>query len=376
MSTSPITLDFSKAQSLQRNAPGNVSLDFSKAQNLEWKPQKKYLPGREFGMEVAKGMGLDAEKIKNAEDEGGQEAALKEIGSQVFEGLSGFASKVVHDPFNIAQPIHGMASSVEQAIKEKSPGQLMGAVSTILGGAQAKETASTAASAAREGIGEAIHTPEGELTPGAKLAGKVAGGAAGAGIGSLVGHEYLGAAAGYKLGPSLIDTLFPESEASSAARETFQKTKEFTEAQEAAQKMNEKFDKAKAVAARIAARNAPKAPTPSPFEGMTPSTAPAGSAWESGTPQGSPTLFPQKNVQMVEKFSSPEPSRIQQPGSTPPNIKVTYQSVPGVQLLEKVMKGDAFAIREWQRRGLPLPANVKFMVEGGAGTTPWRNPEQ
>src|SRR5690349_21735096 len=175
---------------------------------------KKYLPGRQFGMEVAKGMGLDAEKIKAAEDSGGQEAALKEIGSQVFEGLSNFASSVARDPFNVTQPLHGMASSVEEAIKAKSPGRLMGAVSTILGGAESTEKVGQV----RGKIGEAIHTTEGDLTDTAKLAGKVGGGFAGAGVGSMVGHEYLGAAAGYKLGPSLLDKLFPESTASTEAR--------------------------------------------------------------------------------------------------------------------------------------------------------------
>jgi hypothetical protein len=60
------------------------------------------------------------------------------------------------------------------------------------------------------------------------------------------------------------------------------------------------------------------------------------------------------------------------PGSEPPDVKVTYQSVPGESLFEKVMTGDMNAVREWQRRGLPLPENVKFMVED-TGVRPWRN---
>ena len=91
-----------------------------------------------------------------------------------------------------------------------------------------------AGSAAREGIGGAIHTPEGELTPGASLTGKVAGGAAGAAIGSTIGHEYIGAMAGYKLGPSLMDRLFPEPAEQVAARSNFQNTQQIAEAQEAA----------------------------------------------------------------------------------------------------------------------------------------------
>jgi hypothetical protein len=71
----------------------------------------------------------------------------------------------------------------------------------------------------REAIGGAIHTPEGDLTSGAKLTGKVAGGSLGAAAGSAVGHEYLGAVAGYKLGPSLMERLFPEPKTVAEARE-------------------------------------------------------------------------------------------------------------------------------------------------------------
>ena len=102
---------------------------------------KKYLPGRGFGMEVAKGMGLDAEKIAAAEEAGGQWAGAKEIGGQVLSGVGKFIGSVAKDPFNIAQPLHGMASSVEQAIKERSPGQFLGASAAILGGAEGAEKA-------------------------------------------------------------------------------------------------------------------------------------------------------------------------------------------------------------------------------------------
>lgn len=112
-----------------------------------------------------------------------------------------------------------------------------------------------AAGMAQDAIGESIHTPEGELTPGAKMAGKVGGGAAGAAAGSLVGHEYLGAAAGYKLGPSLLDRMFPEPDATAAARETFQNTKEIAESQEAALKEAER----RANAERITTSRATKA---------------------------------------------------------------------------------------------------------------------
>src|SRR3974390_612160 len=105
MSTSPVTLDFSKAQPVSRD----VQLDFSKAQPIEQTPPKKYLPGRQFGMDVARGMGLDADKIAAAEDSGGQGEALKEIGGQILEGLKSLAK----DPL---LPITGTASNFEQAV--------------------------------------------------------------------------------------------------------------------------------------------------------------------------------------------------------------------------------------------------------------------
>jgi hypothetical protein len=78
-------------------------------------------------------------------------------------------------------------------------------------------------------------------------------------------------------------------------------------------------------------------------------------------------------IKFVSKFETPEESNIVQPGSSPPNVKVTYQSVPQAELKAKVMTGDRNAILEWQRRGLKLPDNVGFMVEGEASPLAWRN---
>jgi hypothetical protein len=70
-----------------------------------------------------------------------------------------------------------------------------------------------AAHSAREGIGEAVHTPEGELTP---LTKKLSG-AAGAGVGATIGHAtpipggaMAGAYLGHELGPSLMEKAFPK----------------------------------------------------------------------------------------------------------------------------------------------------------------------
>lgn len=114
----------------------------------------------------------------------------------------------------------------------------------------------------------------------------------------------------------------------------------------------------------------PEAPPPSPFSGMM-STSPSE---VSGLPaatvrQASEPVQP--NVQYVTKFA-PQKGLVQDPNSPPPDVRVTYQSVPQADLQRLVMSGDRNAILEWQRRGLQLPENVGYMVEQGAGNLPWR----
>lgn len=122
----------------------------------------------------------------------------------------------------------------------------------------------------------------------------------------------------------------------------------------------------------------PKAAKPTQglsFEGQS-STAPG------ALPQGEPTPFtggtePTTSTgpvqpSFVKSFTQPK-GKIVEPGSEPPDVKVTYQSVPQPDLLKMVKGGDSAAIKEWQRRGLQLPPNVGYMVESGAGTLPWRN---
>jgi hypothetical protein len=61
-------------------------------------------------------------------------------------------------------------------------------------------------------VGEAIHTPTGELKPIAKYVGQIGGGAAGGAYGALHASPYealVGGAAGYKFGPKLIEGAFP-----------------------------------------------------------------------------------------------------------------------------------------------------------------------
>ena len=116
-------------------------------------PPKKYLPGREFGMDVARGMGLDADRIKSAEDKGGQGEALKEIGSQVLEGLKG----VLKDPLS---PLSSASSNFEEAVKSGSPGKIIGALSTILGGAEAAEKGTSVAGKMVKALPSAEHAAQ------------------------------------------------------------------------------------------------------------------------------------------------------------------------------------------------------------------------
>lgn len=78
-----------------------------------------------------------------------------------------------------------------------------------------------AASEARGRIGESIRTPEGKLKTIPKATAQVAGGVGGAALGAPLGHEYVGAAAGYKLGPTLLESFFPDPNAELRARGAF-----------------------------------------------------------------------------------------------------------------------------------------------------------
>ena len=87
---------------------------------------------------------------------------------------------------------------------------------------------------------------------------------------------------------------------------------------------------------------------------------------------------PPRSVEYVNKYGSPSspPTEglIVRHDSPPPPRKVTYQSAAQPDLLKKVMSGDRDAIAEWDRRSLPRPPGVGFMVEPSAPNIPWGKP--
>lgn len=85
-------------------------------------------------------------------------------------------------------------------------------------------------------------------------------------------------------------------------------------------------------------------------------------------PPDAPSQTPAGNAIPQAPRPAPRAPRAQAPSIVSPNspappTNVTYQSVPQDALLNRVRSGDRAAITEWQRRGLPLPPNVRFMVE-------------
>ena len=115
-----------------------------------------------------------------------------------------------------------------------------------------------------------------------------------------------------------------------------------------------------------------KMPSPSKGIGPTTFTVNRPEITEVGIPRATAPM-PSREIQFVKSFERPEAPRIVEPGSPAPDVKVTYQSVPQPDLKRLVMTGDKDAILEWRRRGLQLPENVGFMIEGSAENRPWRN---
>lgn len=75
--------------------------------------------------------------------------------------------------------------------------------------------------AARRAISENIYSPQGTLKPGYRTASQLGGAVAGGAHGAVSGHPYeaiVGAGAGYKLGPSIMESMFPNPDADLMAK--------------------------------------------------------------------------------------------------------------------------------------------------------------
>ena len=95
-----------------------------------------------FERDVMAGMGFDPAKVESA---GGSLGQWKEVGKEAVSGIPAWLSRTAKDPFHIADPLHAMASGIENAIKEKNPGKLMGALSNVAMGMEAPEAGSAVA---------------------------------------------------------------------------------------------------------------------------------------------------------------------------------------------------------------------------------------
>lgn len=157
-----------------------------------------------------------------------------------------------------------------------------------------------AISGTREAIGGAIRDSEGDLKPHAKVAAQLAGGGVGGAVGSALGGTEVGAIAGYKAGPSMMESLFPEPKSAVEARAQAEAYQAKAEDLIRRGKEQDVLDRKAATAAKAAAKSAP---APSPFGNATSTaTAPSGNTPVPATnaysqlpavPKGKPTPFPE-----------------------------------------------------------------------------------
>lgn len=130
----------------------------------QFPPPKQPSAADRFGMETARGMGLDPEKISSAYSEGplgtkGTKGQLLEIGKEAATGAGNWLLNVAHDPVHLLDPLHAAASGIttaaglpdigsaldRNAYHAPNPGRLLGATATVLGSAEgAPEVARTA----------------------------------------------------------------------------------------------------------------------------------------------------------------------------------------------------------------------------------------
>jgi len=297
----------------------------------------------------------------------------KELGNIGGTGILGMLfgeNGLLRHPFEFGKSITG-ANQAAEDIENKNwkglPGDIAGGVTNLAMFKKPVEAGgqdlAAAARNAKVGIADVVRTPENKLTPATKAVARIGGAAAG----HALGVPGAGELAGIFTGPSLADAFLPKR-----PELTNFYGGAYTEMEPLAGQvipMTKSPYYAKFQAARKAV-NAPEVRT-SPFEGMIATDKPIGNAQLPSAVGPPSALGP--TIQLVDKFSAPGKAKIVSAESEPPDIKVTYQSVPQPDLLRMVKAGDRTAINEWQRRGLQLPENVGYMVESGAGKLPWRN---
>jgi hypothetical protein len=269
----------------------------------------------------------------------------------------------------LAQAVGADVPGMERAAAAGDPsgvlGHTVGSIAPIAAAELAHQAIPPAVSGIRSSIGEAIHTPEGALTPGAE---------------ALI-HPT-------KLAEYAVNKMFPESPATIAAREDFLNAKTITDAHEAAIKENAIKD---ARAARVqaqqqkaeAAKNA--APTYTP---------PAHTEIPLGSPEypGQNMPIPLKLTAAQQELLRPAPPsntaqvpvpskgiRIYGPESPAPSINKTYVSYSGDALVEMAKKGDINAIRELIRNPRGIDINnipgVRYLIEQGRKGEVYGGPE-
>jgi hypothetical protein len=229
---------------------------------------------------------------------------------------------------------------------------------------------------ARDAIGLALRDEAGALKPAVKATARVAG----AGLGHLSGLPGIGEVGGFLAGSPLADAIIPKRPfdiptkgASVGAPlpgvdEFYENRGKDLMTRETAQRL---VERRAATDKRFAGRT--ELPE-NPFGNATPTNVVHGNT---EVPSFGGPAAPKPEVQFVNKFAPPEPPQkglIVSPDTPPPPRKVTYQSAAQPDLLKKVMSGDREAIAEWDRRSLPRPPGVGFMVEPSAPTIPWGRP--
>lgn len=292
------------------------------------------------------GMGVEAKQAA-AEQSGAADARRKAQGAGlVYRTAAAAVSPIAN--------VEGMEQAAEQGdtsgvIGHMAAGQTMAASPLIAEGAVRGVKAAVPAGweSATNALRPRIFTPEGGLTPWA----------------DAITHPT-------KIPEQLLKTVIKEDPAAVAARNESAAYEQ--KAQDLTRRGREQaaLDMKAAREAKATAKNVPKPNPPSPFAGMTSSATPIGKAELPAVPQGNPTPFP-----TVAKAGQQAPkSLIVEPGSKPPDLKVTYQSYPRSVLYEMAKSGDIEAGKELLRNpaGFSLPPNFKYLIEE-SDKMPWRN---